>query len=199
MSIQISVYAEALPEDLEVRWREALAQHGFQLELYPGFAVSSWQGGFVPMSLRMPESLAAAERYGTDPILTGCELDIALVEPSEHDPAGLPPVVASLLSIAQVGVHFRSATGRTVAEFRALVLSAGAVAYATDGALVDGQDEAYHVGENALSYAIEAADRYEAMPDLRDEEWRLDPFNSWAEYELAIQTLLAQMDAQEPT
>ncbi len=183
MSFTISVYVNEIPSDLLSRWRTSLSKRGFDFDFYPAFDPTAWGGGLVPLGMQVPGAIPASARYGPEPVLTGFEFAATDIEEDERDPSGLPANVAEALGRAAKGLHFRSAAGRTVSEFRALILSAAAVAEVTNGAYLDGQDEAYHVGSAAYDHAIAAADRYESIPELREEEWSMTPFKGWEDYE----------------
>jgi hypothetical protein len=156
MAFELTVGYEELPENLKSLWEDALSEFDFDFELYPDFDPSTWEGGFLPVRMTpMAGSRSPAlQRYGTDPLAAGFEL-----------------------TLGDASATFRTASGRTAADFRAQCLAAATLAALTDGLYIDGQSGGSYEGDEAIEAALDEIASFEEHAD--EGAWIHDVFRSW--------------------
>jgi hypothetical protein len=163
MSFDLGVQAHRVPLELLTDWPRALSEHGLQVIFHPAFDLMQWAGGWVPATLRPTrDAFPAAARYGSNRVVCGFELDIAI----PRTPA------AREGREARRYFAFRTAAGRTVADLRLQCFAAATLAILSEGLVEDPQQGASFRGERAIENARREADEYEAKWATPD-QWRL--------------------------
>ena len=182
MSFGLSVYAPEWPGDLARVWQESLSRHGLVVEVFPGFSAAQWKGGFLPFRLVVTAgSFPAAERYGSEAVLAGFEVDFRSENSAdlEEVAAEASPEAAAVYRKSRCSAYFSSSMGRTVADLRLQCFAAATLALASDGLVSDGQQGKDFLGDAAIQNAAREADAFDQQP-INEQDWDLMPFPGWS-------------------
>jgi hypothetical protein len=182
VSFGLNVYAPEWPGELAKVWQDALSRHGLVVEVFPGFTVADWKGGFLPFKVIVkPNSFPAAQRYGGDPVLAGFEVDFQLEDPAdlEEFAAEAPAEVAAVYRKSRVSAYFSTSMGRTVADLRLQCFAAATLAVASGGLVSDGQQGKDFLGDAAMQNAAREANAFDEHP-VAESDWDLVPFPGWS-------------------
>jgi hypothetical protein len=144
--------ASGFSADLAIQLSLLLGSVGVDIEICPGFAPATWEGGFLPMKvLAMPIALSGVPI--SSPILSGAEIDF-------------DDGVASL----------RSPASRSVVDYAMFCLAAEAIARVTGGRLeVEGGE--CRLSADPFSDSVEAIRGF--VMEASDDDFRQVPFESW--------------------
>ncbi len=181
MSITLSVFAAAVPEDLKARWERSLAGYGLRVEFLPEFDPDQWQGGILPARLEVePGAFRATERYGEGPLIAGFEFYIMEAEPEHLEllAQGAPYFIKEKLGAARKHFFFNTSMGRSAADLRLQYFAAATLAILSGGVFNDCQSDEYLAGEAAIEPASAEADAFDTYePAFRD--WDSLAFPGW--------------------
>jgi hypothetical protein len=141
---------------LRQQWQAELVSHGFVVELLPSFHPGTWHGGFLPIKL-----ISLPEKYLF----------------------GLPSIVQISgfeVSFAPSSAHFRSASGRPIAELALQCYGAATLAVITDGAYHDVQTNESYDSKSAIAQAHREIMDYQ--PFLDSYAKMQHPFTTWSDF-----------------
>ncbi|MEU7904892.1 hypothetical protein [Actinoplanes sp. NPDC049118] len=158
MGFDLVVVTKQRPADLVPRWEEALAGQGLQVEICPGFSLTSWSG-FLPFRLESaPSSLLGMDLAA--PIVTGFELQIHRRE-----------------------VTFTTRYPTLAAEFVMQCLGAATLAALTGGTYEDPQQGERYSGPDALDAALAEISGF--LASAKSSAFVQHPFPGWAALNVA--------------
>lgn len=156
MSFDLEVVSPAaFPDDLGARMVTELRKVGVEIDVYPNFTPSAWEGGFLPMKV-----LAIPAEY------IGCAL--------------LYPALSGFeVSFDQRTAWFRSPAGRTTIEFALQCLCAAAVVKITGGHIVLSNGDITRSDQDPIQEAVRAAKDFAA--ESTESDRRQEVFERWLE------------------
>ena len=156
MAFELVVEMRSVVENLRESWQAEINSNGFVVELLPSFEAATWQGGFLPIKLvKMPDKYLFGLPNVTQ--ISGFEVEFG----------------------PESG-HFRSATGRTIAELALQCYGAACLAVITGGAYYDLQTGDSFEGVTAIEQADAVILAYE--PYMDDAAREQHPFTQWSDY-----------------
>jgi hypothetical protein len=154
MSFDLEVISPVgFPADLGQKICAQLVYRGVEVEIYPSFQSSTWEGGFLPMKvLAMPQEYIGC--LVRAPALSGFEVDFA-----DHT------------------ASFRSPASRTTTEFALLCLSAAAMAKITGGRFDVPGEGLPASRKDPFEEAIELLKSF--VSESTESDFRQYPFERW--------------------
>lgn len=156
MAFEIVVETRTSVKNLRLRWQEEINAHGFSIEILPSFNRESWQDRFLPIKLL---SMPAKYRFGLPDVVQISGFEV-----------GFGPESA----------HFRSASGRPLAELVLQCYGAASLAVITDGVYHDPQTGESFEGAAAINRADWEILAYEPYIDHHARVQRA--FTRWSDY-----------------
>jgi hypothetical protein len=157
MSFELEVEMKNGVRNLRKRWHDEINAHGFSIEILPSFDPANWQGGFLPIKLAaMPDKYL----FGLPRVvqISGFEIDF------DGESA-----------------HFRTASGRTLAELTLQCYGAACLAVITNGVYHDPQAGESFEGASAIERANWEIMAYQPYIDQRARVQH--PFTQWSDYD----------------
>jgi hypothetical protein len=178
MSIDYTVFARDIPENLESRWLSALGQAGFVCELRPGTNLLDEEHETGPY-LKVTAFPGSEHRLRPNvPLLAGFGLSMVNLDSSARE--RLPESARECTR----RFEFYTSAGRTTLAHALQLFGAAALAIVTNGILRDPQSGVDLPAEKALEHARRstAGDNFEdgAIPF---QEWPPESFDEELEYE----------------
>ncbi|MBS0201906.1 MAG: hypothetical protein JSS49_03340 [Planctomycetes bacterium] len=142
--------------ELRLRWQDEINSHGFVVEILPLFDRDTWRGGFLPFKL-----MALPEKY-----LFGLTNSVQI--------SGFE------VSFASDSAHFRSASGRPIAELILQCYGAASLAVICNGLYHDLQSGHSFEGAAAIKQAHSEIMAYQPYIDQHARVQH--PFTKWSDY-----------------
>jgi hypothetical protein len=154
MGFDLSVTMPRWPADLRAAWERALASHGFEVEICPGFDPTTHGRGFVPFRVaRAPRLLVGADLDG--PVVAGFEVRF------DAD-----------------GAHLWTGAGRTTLDLALQCVGAAALAELAGGEYVDHCSGVAYRGAEAFAVAERQVQGFVASAS--EAELVVRPFPGWS-------------------
>jgi hypothetical protein len=157
MSFELVVEMKSAVKDIRQRWQDEINSHGFSVEILPTFEPANWPGGYLPLKL-----IAMPDKYLF----------------------GLPRVIQVSgfeLDFGPESAHFRTATGRTIAELILQCFGAACLAIVTNGVYHDLQTGESFEGTTAIQRADWEIMAYQPYMDQHARTQH--SFTQWSDYE----------------
>jgi hypothetical protein len=156
MSFDLIVERKSGVMNLCERWQDEINSHGFSVEILPSFDPATWQGGFLPIKL-----IVIPDKY-----LFGL--------PKEIQISGFEVYFGSQ------SAHFRTASGRTIAELILQCYGAACLAVITNGVYHDPQTGESFEGEPTIQRADWEVIAYQPYMDQHARMQHV--FTQWSDY-----------------
>jgi hypothetical protein len=207
MSLDIETYVGKLPKNPRDLWQETFKATGLTCEFRPDFEPESWTAGDLIGKIEVsPSAFPGGERYGKNPFIAGCHLEIqSWPEPSKEWLARFPRAMQAQLKqeatsvfkerLEQCAPPLRATLKKTKScflfqtrfscpppDWRFLITAAATLAKVTGGLLYIPSQGAFYAGDDAIGLArneSKLAEEQQAIRLKAGQGWKVRNFRSW--------------------